>query len=142
MTDEFRYAAAWRDHSRRMAVFRTIQLLLFPMILGAAFISSKYPCAYQISMSQALVAMSTWFLAYMAAGIWLNRFRCPRCGKRYYWRVEWKGAAERQKKWRDCRHLRPSARFGARSCRGLFLVFNPSRWSASILFPQRYFCRA
>jgi hypothetical protein len=99
-----RYAAAWRDRRRRMVVFKTIQILFFPMIVGAAFISLEYPSAYQKSMPQALLAFPAWFVVYIAAGLWLNQFRCPRCGKLYYWRLEWKGSLERQRKWRDCHH--------------------------------------
>lgn len=40
----------------------------------------------------------------MAAGVWLNRFRCPRCGKLYYWRWELKGYTVREKRWSDCRY--------------------------------------
>jgi hypothetical protein len=45
-------------------------------------------------MPPALFAFLAWILGYVIAGIWLNRFRCPRCGKLYYWRLEWKGALE------------------------------------------------
>ena len=34
------------------------------------------------------------------AAVWVNRFRCPRCGKPYYWRLH----QTRLKNWRDCRH--------------------------------------
>jgi hypothetical protein len=99
-----RYSAAWRDRKRRMVVFKTVQFLFFPMVLGARFISSKNPCAGQRSMSPAPLAFLVWFLGYILVGIWLNRLRCPRCGKLYDWRLECKGALERQKNWRNCHH--------------------------------------
>jgi predicted RNA-binding Zn-ribbon protein involved in translation (DUF1610 family) len=76
------YAAARRDQRRRMLVFKTIQIAFFPIILSAAF----------LSLSRSLPRQ------------WLNRFRCPRCGNLYYWRLQWQGYMDRQKKWRDCRH--------------------------------------
>jgi hypothetical protein len=109
-----RYAEAWRDRRRRMVLFKTIQFLFLPMILAAAVISSKLPGTYRKSMPQAFIALPIWFVAYVAAGVWLNRFRCPRCGKFYYWRLEWKGSVERQKNWRNCHHcnLQQDARPG------------------------------
>jgi hypothetical protein len=104
ITEASRYSAAWRDRRRRMVVFRTVQFLLFPIVLGAEFLSSKNPCVGEDSMPPVLFAFLAWILGYVIAGIWLNRFRCPRCGKLYYWRLEWKGALERQKNWRACHH--------------------------------------
>ena len=80
-----------------MLVFKTIQIAFIPLLLVLALMSK-----YERAPSNAMVAIPVWFIGYMATGVWLNRFRCPRCGKLYYWRVQLKGAMERQKKWRDC----------------------------------------
>lgn len=99
------YAAAWKDRRLRMAVFRTVQLSGLPVIFVAAYLFNIYRSKVY------LVVTPAWFLGFVAVGVWLNRFRCPRCGKLYYWRLERKPFAERlkahaeeQKRWRDCRH--------------------------------------
>jgi hypothetical protein len=105
MTEEARYAAAWQDRRRRMVTLRTVQLLLFPLVLSIALMQSRVLPALHVSVGEAFVcAFLVWFIAYYAVGIWLNRFRGPRCGKLYYWRLELKGYMDRQRKWRDCRH--------------------------------------
>jgi len=94
-----RYAKAWRDRRRRMVVFKTVQLSFLPMILVLWYLFSIHPEWHRL-----LLALPAWFTAYMAAGVWLNRFHCPRCGRLYYWRAQLKGSMPRQKRWRDCRY--------------------------------------
>ena len=93
------YAKAWRDRRRRMIVFKTVQISFLPMILLLWYLSSFRP-----PRSTAILAVPAWFIAYVAAGIWLNGFRCPRCGKLYYWRVQLKGYMQRQTRRRDCHY--------------------------------------
>lgn len=95
--DTDRYAAAWRDRKRRMAAFKAMQFALLPMFLAAMYMES-----HKVHNSVLLVAI--WFAAYILLGIWLNRFRCPRCGNLYYFRLHLKGYMERQKRWRNCRY--------------------------------------
>ena len=95
------YAKAWRDRRRRMVVFKTVQISFFPMILLLWYLSSIRPESDRV---RRVLAVPTWFIAYVAAGVWLNRFRCPRCGKLYYWRVQLKGYMQRQTRSRDCRY--------------------------------------
>ena len=97
-TEEY-YATAWRDRRRRMAVFKTVQISFFPLVFVLWFLSSIYP-----QWGKLIVLFPVWLVAYMIAGIWLNRFKCPRCGKLYYWRVQLKGSFERGMRWRDCHH--------------------------------------
>jgi hypothetical protein len=85
-----------------MRVFKTTQIAGLPIMFGAVYLASIDPNVSHLP--RPLLALPVWFIAYIAVGIWLNRFRCPRCGKLYYWRVELKGYIERQTKWRDCRH--------------------------------------
>jgi hypothetical protein len=87
-----------------MLIFRVVQLLLLPLFLIVAVIQSRVLWPLHMTIAEALTCLLTWFIAYYAAGIWLNRFRCPRCGRLYYWRLERKGYMDRQRKWRDCRH--------------------------------------
>jgi len=93
------YAAAWRDRRGRMVVFKTLQFSFFPMLLALWYLSSIHP-----QWHQQLYAFPCWFIGFLAAGVWLNRFRCPRCRNLYYWRVQVKGSTERQKRWRDCHY--------------------------------------
>jgi predicted Zn-dependent protease len=98
---EQRYAAAWRDRKRRFIVFRVVQLSLFALVLALWLVTRKHP---YVAPRPVLLGFGGWFIAYMIAGAWLNRFRCPRCGKLYYWRWELKGSTERQKRWSDCHY--------------------------------------
>lgn len=93
------YAKAWRDRRRRMIVFKTAQISFFPLILVLWFVSSRHP-----DWGRVILAVPAWFVAYMAAGVWLNLFRCPRCGRLYYWRVQLKGYTQRQARSRDCHY--------------------------------------
>jgi hypothetical protein len=93
------YAAAWKDRKRRMLVFKAVQFSFLFMIAVFWYLSSSH--AY---VGSPLLVIAAWFVAYIVAGTWLNLFRCPRCGKLYYWRFELRGSMERQKRWRDCRY--------------------------------------
>ena len=95
MTELGLYAAAWQDCKRRLVVFRVVQIMGIPVIIGAAYLSSKWG-------RSALIAVPAWFLVYFLVGIWLNRFRCPRCDKLFFWRFPPKAVT--QSTWRDCRH--------------------------------------
>ena len=68
-----------------MAIFRAMQLAFFALLLGCWSLSF-YPNAPQ----RVMLCFPLWFIGYLAVGVWLNRFQCPRCGKFYYWRLEWK----------------------------------------------------
>jgi predicted RNA-binding Zn-ribbon protein involved in translation (DUF1610 family) len=96
-----RYAAAWQDRRVRFFVFKTVQFSLFGLMLIPFVVTRKNP---YLSARMVLSIFAAWIIAYMAAGSWLNKFRCPRCGKLYYWRWELKGSTERQKRWRDCHY--------------------------------------
>jgi predicted RNA-binding Zn-ribbon protein involved in translation (DUF1610 family) len=93
------YAQAWRSRRRRIVIFKTIQISFFAVIFVVWYLSSIHP-----QWRRLILALPAWFIAYMAAGLWLNRFRCPRCGKLYYWRAQLKGSRQRQMKWRHCRY--------------------------------------
>jgi hypothetical protein len=93
------YSAAWQDRRRRMLAFKTIQFGFLGLFIFVAFLSSRVKLPNQV-----LLVFPIWFMAYIIAGVWLNRFRCPRCGHLYYLRMRWHGYMERQNKWRDCRH--------------------------------------
>lgn len=95
------YVAAWRDRRRRFFVFKTVQFSLFALVFVLFVVARKHP---YVSSRVVLLVFAAWFISYIAAGVWLNRFRCPRCGKLYYWRWELKGSAERQRRWRDCHY--------------------------------------
>jgi hypothetical protein len=96
-----RYAAAWQDRRVRFLVFKGVQFSALGLMLILLVVTRKNP---YLSSRTVFSVIAAWFIAYMAAGVWLNRFRCPRCGKLYYWRRELKGATERQKRWRDCHY--------------------------------------
>jgi hypothetical protein len=98
-SDVARYAAAWQDRKRRMFVFKTVVyglnlLIIVALVYGSSTRSRSY------FWSHYMLLFPAWLVVYMAAGVWLNRFRCPRCGKFYYWTLLWRAPKNR----RDCRH--------------------------------------
>jgi hypothetical protein len=95
------YAAAWRDRRRRFFVFKTVQFSLFALMFILFIVTRRRP---YVSFRVVLLVFAAWFISYIAAGVWLNRFRCPRCRKLYYWRWDLKGSVERQRRWRDCHY--------------------------------------
>lgn len=97
------YNTAWRDRRRRAISFYTLLYSGIPIMLGSVYLCSTGPGAAHILPPEGLLVIPAWLVADLAAGIWLNRFRCPRCGKFFYWRLEWQGYLERQKNSRDCR---------------------------------------
>jgi YD repeat-containing protein len=97
--DVARYAAAWQDRRRRMLVFRTVQFS-FVVVIGFAYLS----WIHFNTLIGPLFILLTWHVIYIASAVWLNSFRCPRCGEFYYWRLQWKDSLERQNNWRSCRH--------------------------------------
>jgi hypothetical protein len=101
MTDATQNAVAWRDAAGRIVAFRSIQLAICPIILAFAFLSKKSASA---ANNAAKFAIPAWLALYVGAGVWLNRFRCPRCGKLFYWRLERQGYMDRARRWRSCRH--------------------------------------
>jgi predicted Zn-dependent protease len=98
---EERYAAAWRDRRRRFLVVKAVQLSFFALLFALWVVTRRHP---YVAPRPVLFGFAVWFISYMVAGVWLNRFRCPRCGKLYYWRWELKGYTERQKRWSDCHY--------------------------------------
>jgi len=68
MTELGLYAAAWHDRKRRFFAFRTVQVAGIPVVIAAAYLSSKWS-------RSALIAVPVWFFGYLLVGIWLNRFR-------------------------------------------------------------------
>lgn len=94
-----RYKAAWRDRRRRILVFRTVAYGYIAAIAGFGFLSSVDS---NIETNPVFI-FAFFFVSYMVAGIWLNRFRCPRCGELYYWGWRVKGTLGRGN-WRSCRH--------------------------------------
>ena len=97
-----RYERAWRDRKRRMVVFKTTQIAGIGVIFGVLFWMWRESSVSNPPALRPLLLIPVWYLTYIIAGIWLNRFHCPRCGRLFYWRVQLKGALERQRRWRQC----------------------------------------
>jgi hypothetical protein len=68
--------------------------MLFSPILVSAFLQYRH---IQIPVFPIRIG---WIGVYATAGIWLNRFRCPRCGTVYDCKV---GILSRTRTWR-CHH--------------------------------------
>lgn len=97
VSDAERYAAAWRDRRRRFIVYVAEMNAFWILICGPLIFPKLLPERY-------ILVFPAWFVGNIVAGVWLNRFRCPRCGNFYYWKWDWKWEFKRSKNWRDCRH--------------------------------------
>ena len=95
-----RYAAAWRDRKRRFVIY-VVALNSFWILVLFGFLS-QIDGRFNVSGRTVLVAFTVWFVGQIAAGVWLNRFRCPGCGNLFYWKWSWK--IEKTRGWRRCRH--------------------------------------
>jgi hypothetical protein len=90
------YAAAWKDRKRRFLTYVVVLNSIWVLVLLG------FASRFDLSGKTVVLAFATWFVGQVAAGVWLNRFRCPRCGKFFYWKWSWK--IEKKKAWRRCRH--------------------------------------
>jgi predicted RNA-binding Zn-ribbon protein involved in translation (DUF1610 family) len=94
------YAAAWKDRKRRFLIYVVALNSFWILILLGAL--SQGDSRFDLPSRTVFLAFASWFVGQMAAGVWLNRFRCPRCGNLFYWKWNWK--IEKTKEWRRCRH--------------------------------------
>ena len=82
-----RYAAAWRDRKRRFVIY-VVALNSFWILILFGFLS-QIDGRFNASGRPVFVAFTVWFVGQIAAGVWLNRFRCPGCGNLFYWKWSW-----------------------------------------------------
>ena len=94
------YAVAWKDRKRRFQTY-VVVINSFWLFVLAGMLSQVNP-RFNTSGRTVILAFVVWFIGQLAAGVWLNRFRCPRCGNFFYWNWSWK--IEKAKNWRACRH--------------------------------------
>lgn len=99
-TEVEQYAAARKDRKRRFVTY-VVALNSFWVLVGLG-IFSQADSRFDVSGRTVSVGVGAWFVGQIAAGVWLNRFRCPRCGKLFYWKWDWK--IEGRREWRCCRH--------------------------------------
>ena len=95
-TEQDRYLEAWRDRRLRFRVFKIVSTTAFLPFTLCLFVIEKVSGPTILAPA----SLAAYFVLYMVAGIWLNRFRCPRCGKLYYWDLRWRPYRD----WRDCHH--------------------------------------
>jgi hypothetical protein len=95
-----RYAAAWKDRRRRFLVY-VLVLNSFWILVLFGILSQVNP-HFDLPGKTVVLAFAAWFLGQLAAGVWLNRFYCPRCGNLFYWKWSWK--IEMTREWRRCRN--------------------------------------
>jgi predicted RNA-binding Zn-ribbon protein involved in translation (DUF1610 family) len=101
LSEAERYATAWRDRKRRFVVYVVESNFLWIVVL-VGLLDQAIPRFDRYVPGRFILLIPAWFVGNIVAGIWLNRFRCPRCGNLFYWKWTWK--MERAKKWRECRH--------------------------------------
>ncbi len=101
ISDAARYAAAWKDRRLRFFVYVT-ELYSLVIFIAVPLLCQAVPRLYRYVPDGYIWVFPAWFVGNMVVGVWLNRFRCPRCGNFFYWNWTWK--VERAKNWRACRH--------------------------------------
>lgn len=77
MHDEQRYAEAWRSLRTRRWVLGLLVIACLPVVVGAVRLLPEGPM-------QASVA-SAWMALFASSAIWLASFRCPKCGRFFWW---------------------------------------------------------
>ena len=74
-----RYATAWRQRRFRTRLLVAILLVSFVIISVVAVKE-----AMSVDSSPWVVGLLVWAIPVTAATMWLEKFRCPRCGKQYH----------------------------------------------------------
>jgi hypothetical protein len=95
------FAAAWKDRKRRYLTY-VVALNSF-WVLVLLGILSQADSRFDLPGKAVFLSFASWFVVQMAAGVWLNRFRCPRCASLFYW-ARWTWKIEERKNPRNCRH--------------------------------------
>jgi len=77
------YDEDWRDLRSRIRLFWFVWLSGVPLIaLVAAALDRISP---KIANQTGVGLVIAWMIAFVAAGIYRQAFKCPRCGKWYFW---------------------------------------------------------
>ena len=77
MNDKASYVGEWVGYAERRSLFRFV---LFSIIPGAVVLG--LPFNYVLRSEWPLIVLAAlWAVASLAAGIYLTRWECPRCGK-------------------------------------------------------------
>jgi hypothetical protein len=80
---EMNYDENWRDLRSRIRLFWFVWLSGVPLIaLVAAALDRILP---KIANQTGVGLVIAWMVAFVAAGIYRQAFKCPRCGKWYFW---------------------------------------------------------
>jgi hypothetical protein len=77
MNDDQRYAAAWRSLRTRRWTLGLLVVACLPVVVGALRLFPEGPI-------QASIA-GAWMASFAVSMIWLAAFRCPRCGRFFWW---------------------------------------------------------
>jgi len=72
-----KYAAAWKDRKRRFITYVFALNSLWVLVIFG-FVSQA-DSRFDLTGRTIILTFAAWFVGQMAAGVWLNRFRCPRC---------------------------------------------------------------
>lgn len=77
LTDDQRYAAAWRSLRTRRWVLGILVVAGLPVVMTSLRLLPEGP-------GQSAVA-GGWMALFVASMIWMAAFRCPRCGSFFWW---------------------------------------------------------
>lgn len=76
MTEDQRYAAAWQSLRARRWTLGILILACLPVVLGARILPEG---PVQVSVA------GIWMALFAASIVWMAAFRCPRCGRFFWW---------------------------------------------------------
>jgi hypothetical protein len=80
------YDSKWRDLRQRSRFFWFVFLVWAP---ASAVISTVLDAiSPRLGSRHFLWITGPWMIAYLAAGVWLMRFRCPQCRELFFSRLE------------------------------------------------------
>ena len=83
MSDHLDHSAAWRDLTKRRRLFWGIFLGYVPGVALLCFVIGR-PLSALTGGEPCLWIAFCWLLAFTIAAIYLQQFRCPRCGSAFF----------------------------------------------------------
>lgn len=81
-SEALHYAGSWRDLRRRELVFYGLFLSLMPVEIVVTTLGND-PALPHLAWVILQTTGILWLPAWMAAGVYKNLLKCPRCGNRY-----------------------------------------------------------
>jgi len=83
------YQRSWQDLHRRTIAFRLVVVSYVPAMALAILATDVF--ANYVPARLAVYAAAAWLTMFVAADLYRQAFRCPRCGHHFFRRAAWHG---------------------------------------------------